>query len=103
MCEGFAHLTVHAPGADIHLVRGGSGPPLLLLHGYPQTHAMWHRIAPRPAQGLTVVATDLSGYGGSGKPRRGPDHAGYSKRSMAQDQVEVMSQLGFAEFFVAGH
>lgn len=82
---------------------GGSGPPLLLLHGYPQTHAMWHKIASRLTQDFTVVAADLRGYGDSGKPPGGADHAGYSKRSMAHDMVQVMAQLGFAQFMVAGH
>lgn len=103
MFEGFATQRVHTAGADVHLVRGGSGPPLLLLHGYPQTHAMWHRVASRLARDFTVVATDLRGYGDSSKPKGGADHAAYSKRAMAEDQVAVMSQLGFAEFFVAGH
>lgn len=103
MFEGFTRRTVHAAGAEIHLVRGGSGPPLLLLHGYPQTHVMWHRIAPRLAREFTVVAADLRGYGDSAKPGGGADHAAYSKRAMAADQVQVMAELGFAEFFVAGH
>jgi haloacetate dehalogenase len=84
-------------------VHGGAGPPLLLLHGYPQTHVMWHKVAPLLMRDFTVVATDLRGYGDSSKPDSGPDHAGYSKRAMAQDQVEVMSQLGFDTFVVAGH
>ena len=84
-------------------MRGGSGPPLLLLHGYPQTHVMWHKVAPMLADRFTIVATDLRGYGDSGKPPGGADHAGYSKRAMAQDQVEVMSRLGFETFAVAGH
>jgi haloacetate dehalogenase len=84
-------------------VHGGAGPPLLLLHGYPQTHVMWHKVAPLLMRDFTVVATDLRGYGDSSKPDSGPDHAGYSKRAMAQDQVEVMSRLGFDTFLVAGH
>src|SRR5258708_8259606 len=103
MFEGFTHLTIHTPEAAIQLVRGGSGPPLLVLHGCPQTHPMWHRVAPRLAEDFTVVATDLRGYGDSAKPNGGADHAAYWKGAMAQDQVEVMSQLGFTEFFVAGH
>ena len=87
----------------MNLVIGGSGPPVLLLHGYPQTHAMWHAVAPVLAQDLTVVAADLRGYGDSSKPESGEDHAGYSKRTMAQDQVEVMAALGFDSFAVVGH
>jgi haloacetate dehalogenase len=82
---------------------GGSGPPLLLLHGNPQTHAMWHKVAPRLARDFTVVATDLRGYGESGKPPTNADHAPYSKRAMARDQIAVMRKLGFERFFVAGH
>ncbi|MFL5411467.1 MAG: alpha/beta fold hydrolase [Myxococcales bacterium] len=103
MLEGFEPLTVETGGAVIHAVRRGEGPPLLLLHGYPQTLAMWHRVAPRLAETFTVVAADLRGYGNSSKPDGGPDHAGYSKRAMAQDQVELMRHLGFDAFFVAGH
>jgi len=76
---------------------------LLLLHGYPQTHAMWHRIAPRLAEHFTVVAADLRGYGDSSKPPGEVDHRGYSKRAMAQDQIELMRALGFARFRLAGH
>jgi haloacetate dehalogenase len=76
---------------------------LLLLHGYPQTHAMWHKVAPRLAERFTVVATDLRGYGASGKPDGPPDHQAYSKRVMAQDQVRVMASLGFERFGVVGH
>ena len=82
---------------------GGSGPPLLLLHGYPQTHLMWRKLAPRLAAEFTVVAPDLRGYGDSSKPPAGPDHINYSKRALAQDQVEVMAALGFERFLVAGH
>jgi haloacetate dehalogenase len=100
---GFAHRNVATSGATIHLVTAGSGPPLLLLHGYPQSHAMWHAVAPRLAEDFTVVAADLRGYGDSSKPSGGDDHAGYAKRTMARDLVEVMEALGFDRFAVAGH
>ena len=100
---GFKRQRIRARGAAINLVRGGIGPPLLLLHGYPQTHAIWHRIAPDLAKRFTVVAADLRGYGDSEKPHGQTDHANYSKRAMAQDQVEVMHALGFDAFSVVGH
>jgi haloacetate dehalogenase len=103
MLETFVPLQMKTSGASIHLVKGGSGYPLLMLHGYPQTHAMWHKIAPRLAEAFTVVLADLRGYGDSSKPEGGPDHSHYSKRAMAQDMVEVMSQLGYEEFYVVGH
>ena len=103
MFEGFAVRDVETAGARIHLRMGGSGPPLLLLHGNPLTHVMWHKIAPRLAEDFTVVATDLRGYGDSSKPPGGEDHAGYSFRTMAGDQVEVMQKLGFERWLVAGH
>jgi haloacetate dehalogenase len=103
MFDGFERLQIETSGATINLVRGGSGRPLLLLHGYPQTHAMWHEVAPRLAEHFTVVAPDLRGYGDSSKPDGGDDHAAYSKRAMAQDQVDVMAHLGFERFAVAGH
>src|SRR5262247_1431389 len=103
MFEGFEQRQITTSGTTINLVKGGSGPGLLLLHGYPQTHAMWHKIAPRLAQDFTVVAADLRGYGDSGKPHGDPEHLTYSKRAMAQDQVEVMQQLGFTTFAVVGH
>jgi len=84
-------------------VIGGAGPPVLLLHGWPQTHLEWRATAPRLAQDYTVVATDLRGYGDSSKPPDGEQHAGYSKRAMAQDQIEVMRRLGFERFVVVGH
>ena len=100
---GFEDRRIETSGASINLVTGGSGPPLLLLHGYPQTHLMWRKLAPRLAAEFTVVAPDLRGYGDSSKPPAGPDNANYSKRSLAQDQVETMAALGFERFAVAGH
>lgn len=88
---------------NIHTITSGSGPPLLLLHGYPQSHMIWRDIASKLAEQFTVVATDLRGYGNSDKPFGTDDHATYSKRVMAQDQVNVMQQLGHKKFFVAGH
>jgi haloacetate dehalogenase len=91
------------PTVTINAIVGGSGPPLLLLHGHPQTHAIWHRVAPRLAEHFTVVACDLRGYGDSSKPQGVPDHANYSKRAMAADMVAVMQSLGFATFRVLAH
>jgi haloacetate dehalogenase len=99
----FQQQILDADGINIRIRRGGSGPPLLLLHGNPQTLFMWHRVAERLAARFTVVAADLRGYGDSGKPPTTDDHAPYSKRAMAADQVTVMRRLGFDEFFVAGH
>ena len=101
--EGFEQRRVETSGAEINLVTGGSGSPLLLLHGYPQTHAMWHRVAPGLAEHFTVVAPDLRGYGDSSKPPAGDNHDGYSKRVMARDQVEVMAALGHPSFRLVGH
>jgi len=101
--DGFETRRVATSGAAINLRLGGGGPPLLLLHGYPQTHVMWHRVAPYLAERFTVVAADLRGYGDSAKPASDPAHAAYSKRAMARDQVEVMSRLGFERFAVVGH
>jgi haloacetate dehalogenase len=100
---GFKRKRIRTSGAAINLVQGGMGPPLLLLHGYPQTHAIWHRTAPELAKRFTVIASDLRGYGDSEKPHGLPDHSNYSKRAMAQDQIEVMRALGFDEFLVVGH
>src|SRR5215218_3304987 len=103
MFEGFERERIESPDAEIALVRGGSGPPVLLLHGYPQTHVMWHKVAPALAREFTVVAADLRGYGDSSKPPDGENHAGYSKRATARDQVAVMERLGFGRFAVVGH
>jgi len=100
---GFSTRRVATTGAEIHVENGGHGPPLLLLHGYPQTHAMWHKVAPALAQSFTVVCPDLRGYGDSSKPPGGNGHLNYTKRAMAQDMVEVMRALGFARFRLAGH
>ena len=96
----------HVPvsgGGTIRLRRGGSGPPLLMLHGNPQTHAMWHAVAPAMARRFSVVCPDLRGYGDSSKPKGLSDHSNYSKRAMAQDMVEVMRALGHERFHVVGH
>lgn len=99
----FTPCDVATSATRIHCVVGGSGPPLLLLHGYPQTHSMWHRIAPRLAANHTVVCADLRGYGDSGKPESDAKHATYSKRAMARDMVEVMRHFGFEHFRLVGH
>ena len=102
--EGFKPLTVRTTdGIDIHGVRGGEGPPLLLLHGHPQTHMIWQRCAAALARHFTVVATDLRGYGASSKPEGEPGHATYSKRAMAADQVALMRELGYTRFLVCAH
>jgi haloacetate dehalogenase len=103
MFEGFVSDRLAVNGTSIHVVRGGSGPPLLLLHGYPQTHVTWHVVAPALAERFTVVCTDLRGYGDSGAPSSDASHGPYSKRAMAQDQLAVMRQLGFERFAVVGH
>jgi haloacetate dehalogenase len=103
MFAGFTQQHIRANGVEINTFVGGNGPPLLLLHGYPQSHLIWHRVAPELAARYTVVATDLRGYGRSEKPAGLPDHSNYSKREMAKDQVEVMRQLGFDTFHLCGH
>lgn len=103
MFPGFEERDINVNGITLHATMGGNGPPLLLLHGYPQTHVMWHKIAPRLAEVFTVVAPDLRGYGDSSRPTSSADHAAYSKRAMAADQVELMRTLGFDRFAVVGH
>ncbi|MEM7226088.1 MAG: alpha/beta hydrolase [Pseudomonadota bacterium] len=103
MFEGFEVRRIETTETSIHLRIGGSGSPLLLLHGYPQTHVMWHKIAPALSEHFTVVAADLRGYGESGKPPGGEGHRAYAKRTMARDQVEVMARLGFERFRLVGH
>ncbi len=100
---GFRRLSLTVSGATINGVMAGQGPPLLLLHGAPQSHISWRLAAPALARHHTVVVTDLRGYGDSSKPADEDNHASYSKRAMALDQVEVMRQLGFERFAVAGH
>src|ERR1700756_1727215 len=100
---GFEQRLIETTGATINLATGGGGPALLLLHGYPQTHVMWRKVAPRLAQDFTVVVPDLRGYGDSSKPPAGENFINYSKRVLALDQVEVMAALGHGRFAVAGH
>lgn len=103
LLPGFEHRRIETSGAEINLAIGGSGPPLLLLHGNPLTHVSWHKVAPSLARHFTVVAPDLRGYGDSSKPPGGEDHAAYSFRAMGEDGFEVMTALGFDRFGVAGH
>jgi len=102
---GFRRERIRANGIEVNAVVGPrrDAPALLLLHGYPQTHAIWHKVAPRLAERWNVVASDLRGYGDSGKPPSAPDHAPYSKRAMAADQVELMRALGHERFLLVGH
>lgn len=103
MFEGFSQRQALVRDTRINFRVGGDGPPLLLLHGYPQTHAAWHKVAPTLAERFTVVCSDLRGYGASDRPRSDPEHRAYSKRTMAADQLAVMRSLGFLRFAVAGH
>jgi haloacetate dehalogenase len=103
LMPGFRWQDIDADGVRIRVAVGGEGPPLLLLHGHPQTHLTWHKVGPRLAHRFTVVAADLRGYGDSAKPEGGPEHINYSKRAMAADQVAVMRALGHAQFAVVGH
>ena len=99
----FRTFDIATSGTTIHGVTGGAGPPLLLLHGYPQTYALWHKVAARLCDRYTIVACDLRGYGDSGKPETTADHAPYSKRAMALDMAEVMTSQGHERFYVCGH
>lgn len=103
LMEGFERRRLAGAGAEIEVAIAGSGPPLLLLHGNPLSLVSWHKIAPSLARDFTVVATDLRGYGDSDKPDGGEDHAAYTFRAMAEDNVAVMRALGFDRFAVAGH
>jgi haloacetate dehalogenase len=103
MFEGFQSKRITTSCAEIALMQGGSGPPFLLIHGYPQTHVIWHKVAPRLAERFTLVIPDLRGYGASSKPATDKEHLPYSKRAMALDMVELMRTLGFDRFDVAGH
>jgi haloacetate dehalogenase len=103
MFEDFSDVSTTVDGVRIRAIQGGRGPALLLLHGHPQTHAIWHRVAPSLAEHFTVIAADLRGYGDSGKPPGAADHANYAKRRMALDQVELMRALGHETFAVIGH
>ncbi len=103
MFAGFEQHVAEVNGTQINYVRGGAGPALLLLHGHPQTHVIWHKVAQQLASRFTVIAADLRGYGDSGKPPGLPDHANYAKRVMGRDQIDLMAQLGFDRFFLMGH
>jgi haloacetate dehalogenase len=103
LMAGFERRRIRTRGAEIEVAVAGNGPPLLLLHGNPLTLVSWHKIAPSLAQTFTVVATDLRGYGDSSKPDGGDDHAAYTFRAMGEDNFDVMSELGFDTFALAGH
>ena len=103
MLDGFVERRVSLSQSELFLRLGGEGPPLLLLHGYPQNHLIWHRIAPRLARSFTLVMPDLRGYGSSKGPPPDPEHRAYSKRAMADEMVELMRALGHERFLLAGH
>jgi len=103
MFEGFEERRVAVGEAELYLRLGGDGPPLLLLHGYPQTNVAWHRVAPLLARDFTLVIPDLRGYGASTGPAPDPAHRNYSKRVMAEDMVALMAELGHERFALAGH
>ena len=100
---GFAENRIKTDGAEIFVRTGGAGPPLMLLHGYPQTHVTWHKIAPELARHVTLVLADLRGYGASSAPPGDAEHKTYSKRTMAEDCLAVMRALGHERFMVGGH
>src|SRR4051812_43123190 len=101
--DSFEVIDVETPRGSVHARVGGSGPPVLLLHGWPETHLMWHAVAPRLAERFTVVAPDLPGYGDSFRPPVTDDHSGHAKRALAADLVAAMGELGHTTFAVAGH
>ena len=103
LLQGFEQGTIETSGATINYVAAGVGEPILLLHGYPETHVCWHRVAPELAQRYRVVCADLRGYGDSSKPEGLPDHSNYSKRAMGLDMVELMRTLGHYSFHLVGH
>ena len=103
MFEGFEHRQISIGSSGINLVMGGEGPPLLLLHGYPQTHVAWHAVAGRLSQGFALIIPDLPGYGDSQGPAPDPEHRNYAKRTTANSMVELMSELGHESFLLAGH
>jgi haloacetate dehalogenase len=103
MFEGFQHEVIDVGVTTIAARSGGAGAPVLLLHGFPETHVMWHRVAPALTEDFTVVCADLRGYGASGTPPSTPDHAPYAKSAMAGDMVALMQRLGFERFSVVGH
>jgi haloacetate dehalogenase len=103
MLSNFKQQIITTTQVQINTFVGGKGFPLLLLHGYPQNYYMWHQICDRFSEDFTVIMTDLRGYGDSSKPPVNPDSRNYSKRVMAQDQVEVMSSLGYEQFYLVGH
>ncbi|MGC1306949.1 MAG: alpha/beta hydrolase [Phormidesmis sp.] len=103
MFPNFTPQKIQLADVTLHLRIGGSGPPLLLLHGYPQTHVMWHKVAPALAQHFTVICPDMRGYGDSDAPPSDPQHLTYAKRTVAQELVSLMATLGFNTFLAAGH
>ena len=101
--QGFNSERVSIETVEVNIAHAGSGPPLLLLHGFPQTHIMWHTVAPKLTANFHVICADLRGYGDTTKPAGAPDHANYSKRAMAADMVSLMDRLGYQTFSIAGH